>query len=110
MHRSRCFITLRLLFPQGLEVLHGAVQLLDPSKFLLIVEGAQTISKGLGCLQHKPSCILQVLQMGSSGGTACHCVDGYDRIDNIINPLFWVGTDTARRVFLYVDSVVISQE
>ena len=30
--------------------------------------------------------------------------------DNLINPLFWVGTDTNRRVFFYIDSVVVSQE
>lgn len=34
----------------------------------------------------------------------------YDRIDGLINPLVWIETDTNRRVFLYLDSVVISQE
>ena len=43
-------------------------------------------------------------------GIAVDTVDGYGRIDNLINPLFWVGTDTNRRVFFYIDSVVVSQE
>ena len=43
-------------------------------------------------------------------GIKCDAVDGYHRIDNLINPLFWVETDTNRRVFLYIDSVVVSQE
>ena len=43
-------------------------------------------------------------------GTKADARDGYDRIDNLINPLFWVETDTNRRVFFYVDSVVVSQE
>jgi hypothetical protein len=34
----------------------------------------------------------------------------YERIDGLMNPLVWVETDANRRVFLYVDSVVISQE
>lgn len=34
----------------------------------------------------------------------------YDRIDGLMNPLIWVETDTNRRVFLYIDSIVISQE
>ena len=29
-------------------------------------------------------------------GIAADTVDGYGRIDNLINPLFWVGTDTNR--------------
>ena len=43
-------------------------------------------------------------------GIAADTVDGYNRIDNLINPLVWVGTETNRRVFLYIDSVVVSQE
>jgi hypothetical protein len=43
-------------------------------------------------------------------GVPVTAVPGYARIDNLINPLFWVETDTDRSVFLYVDSVVISQE
>ena len=43
-------------------------------------------------------------------GIKCDAVDAYHRIDNLINPLFWVETDTDRRVFLYIDSVVVSQE
>ena len=37
-------------------------------------------------------------------------VDAYGRIDGLINPVFWVESDADRRVFLYVDSVVVSQE
>ncbi len=43
-------------------------------------------------------------------GIKSDLTDAYNRIDNLINPLFWVGTDTNRRVFLYIDSVVVSQE
>ena len=43
-------------------------------------------------------------------GIKVDAIDGYHRIDNLINPLFWVETDTNRRVFLYVDSVLVSQE
>lgn len=32
----------------------------------------------------------------------------YHRIDGLLNPLFWVENDTNRRVFLYIDSVVVS--
>jgi len=35
-------------------------------------------------------------------------VPPYARIEGLLNPLIWVETDTDRRVFLYVDSVVIS--
>ena len=34
----------------------------------------------------------------------------YHRIDGLLNPLFWVENDIDRRVFLYIDSVVISIE
>lgn len=34
----------------------------------------------------------------------------YDRIDGLMNPLLWVENDAKRRVFLFVDSVVVSQE
>ncbi|MDR0833655.1 MAG: hypothetical protein LBN93_05645 [Candidatus Symbiothrix sp.] len=34
----------------------------------------------------------------------------YARIDGLLNPLIWVEADTNRRVFLYIDSVVVSQE
>lgn len=43
-------------------------------------------------------------------GIAVDAVDAYRRIDNLINPVFWIETDANRRVFLYVDSVVVSQE
>src|SRR5690606_32885109 len=35
-------------------------------------------------------------------------VPPYARIEGLLNPLIWVETDSDRRVFLYVDSVVIS--
>jgi hypothetical protein len=34
----------------------------------------------------------------------------YHRINGLMNPLVWIETDTNRRVFLFIDSVVISQE
>ncbi len=34
--------------------------------------------------------------------------DAYSNIDGLINPVFWIETDTDRRVFFYLDSVVIS--
>ena len=37
-------------------------------------------------------------------------VDPYKGIQSLLNPLFWVEADTDRRVFLYVDSVVISAD
>ncbi|MDE5922159.1 MAG: hypothetical protein K2G79_01560 [Muribaculum sp.] len=43
-------------------------------------------------------------------GTHVTNVPGYHRIDNLINPLFWVETDQDRRVYFYIDSVVVSQE
>lgn len=44
------------------------------------------------------------------GGHPIYTIPGYERIDNLMNPLVWVETDANRRVFLYVDSVVVSQE
>ena len=35
-------------------------------------------------------------------------VDKYANIDGLLNPVFWIEADTDRRVFLYLDSVVIS--
>lgn len=35
--------------------------------------------------------------------------DAYANIDGLLNPMIWVEADTDRRVFLYVDSIVISQ-
>ena len=35
-------------------------------------------------------------------------VDAYPRINYLLNPVFWIEADTDRRVFLFVDSVVIS--
>jgi len=37
-------------------------------------------------------------------------VQPYARIEGLLNPVIWVETDTDRRVFLFVDSVVISCE
>ncbi len=37
-------------------------------------------------------------------------VPGYARIEKLLNPNIWVENDTNRRVFLYVDSVLISME
>ena len=41
-------------------------------------------------------------------GTAVSAVAGYARIDGLMNPVIFVENDAPRRVFLYVDSVVIS--
>jgi len=43
-------------------------------------------------------------------GQSIYTLDPYARIDGLMNPLVWVETDTNRRVFLYLDSVVISQQ
>jgi hypothetical protein len=43
-------------------------------------------------------------------GTKITAVDKYRRIDGLINPVIWLETDTNRRVFLYIDSFVASQE
>ena len=37
-------------------------------------------------------------------------VGRYNRIDGLINPVLWVEADTNRRVFFYVDSIVVSME
>ena len=37
-------------------------------------------------------------------------VQPYDRIEGLLNPLFWVEADTNRRVFMFIDSVLISCE
>ena len=37
-------------------------------------------------------------------------VPSYARIEKLLNPNLWVETDTDRRVFFYVDSVLISTE
>jgi len=39
-----------------------------------------------------------------------YAVPGYERIDGLMNPLVWIETDANRRVFLYIDSIVISQK
>jgi hypothetical protein len=43
-------------------------------------------------------------------GIAPTHVPPYARIEGLLNPVIWIETDTDRRVFLYVDSVVISME
>ena len=43
-------------------------------------------------------------------GTAFSLADPYARITDLINPVFWIENDTDRRVFLFIDSVVISAE
>ena len=41
-------------------------------------------------------------------GVKMTLVDPYPRINFLHNPFLWVESDTNRRVFLYVDSIVIS--
>ena len=41
-------------------------------------------------------------------GCKATAVEAYPRINYLLNPVFWIEADTNRRVFLYVDSVVIS--
>ncbi|MBD3306197.1 hypothetical protein GF339_07395 [candidate division KSB3 bacterium] len=41
-------------------------------------------------------------------GCAPTTVEAYPRINYLLNPIFWIEADTQRRVFLFVDSVVIS--
>ena len=43
-------------------------------------------------------------------GNSPTLVERYANIDGLLNPVLWVEADTDRRVFLYVDSVVISVE
>lgn len=43
-------------------------------------------------------------------GLAPTKVEPYARINGLVNPGVWIETDTDRRVFLYVDSVVVSVE
>lgn len=43
-------------------------------------------------------------------GIAPTHVPPYARIEGLLNPLIWIETDSSRRVFLYVDSVVISMD
>lgn len=41
-------------------------------------------------------------------GSVPTLTDPYPRIHRLLNPLLWIEADTARRVFLFVDSVLIS--
>jgi hypothetical protein len=41
-------------------------------------------------------------------GLGPNLVDPYPRISQLLNPLIWIESDTNRRVFLFVDSVLIS--
>ncbi len=54
------------------------------------------------------------LQCGSQvfdlRGTQPTLVKPYAGIQGLLNPVLWIETDTARRVFLFVDSIVISCE
>ena len=43
-------------------------------------------------------------------GAQATAVDKYRRIDGLINPVLWVEADANRRVFFYVDSIVVSME
>lgn len=41
-------------------------------------------------------------------GTGVTLASPYDGITNLINPVFFIETDTDRSVFMYLDSVVYS--
>lgn len=41
-------------------------------------------------------------------GTPMSLADPYARIRDLVNPVVWIETDTDRRVFLFVDSIVVS--
>lgn len=43
-------------------------------------------------------------------GIAFTGVPGYARIEGLLNPLIWIENDAARRVFFYVDTVVVSTD
>jgi len=43
-------------------------------------------------------------------GIDIYPISAYARIEGLLNPLVWVENDTNRRVFLYIDSIVISQD
>lgn len=43
-------------------------------------------------------------------GLPIYSIPTYARIEGLLNPLVWIENDAARRVFLYVDSIVISQD
>ena len=49
-------------------------------------------------------------KFGICVGIAADTVDGYGRIVQSYQSSFLGGTDTNRRVFFYIDSVVVSQE
>jgi hypothetical protein len=49
-------------------------------------------------------------QVFSLAGMPIESLPGYARIEGLLNPLIWVENDTGRRVFLYVDSITISQD
>ncbi len=42
-------------------------------------------------------------------GIPVYAIPTYARIEGLLNPLIWVENDADWRVFLYVDSIVISQ-
>jgi hypothetical protein len=43
-------------------------------------------------------------------GLGVTLVDPYPRINNLLNPIIWVETDSDRRSFLFIDSIVCSYE
>ncbi len=43
-------------------------------------------------------------------GLPIYNIPAYARIEGLLNPLIWVENDANRRVFFYVDSVVVSQD
>lgn len=53
------------------------------------------------------SCLNKVFDLR---GIEATLVDPYPRINQLLNPLLWVESDTNRRAFLFVDSVLISSE
>jgi hypothetical protein len=54
------------------------------------------------------------MQSGNSifdlSGTKIEVCAPYMRVRGLVNPLVWIEADTDRRVFLYLDSIVISQD
>ena len=49
-------------------------------------------------------------QVFNMEGLPIFSLPGYARIEGLLNPLIWVENDANRRVFLYVDSVTLSQD
>ena len=49
-------------------------------------------------------------QVFNMRGLSIYSIPSYARIEGLLNPLIWIENDTERRVFLYVDSILISQD